>query len=292
MCGIRALEIIRRQGILLRFRKTLRLEPLDGYVRPGLTNLDLAPARAKKWRCDIAHKFPAKARAGTHPRCILACEALACVGSVEVNPDSLTGLGVSDLDLPYDLLESLTSSSTAFQEFVTHNWDRVLRSAFVYQVQPIDPDFELFVIFAQPVRDGTARFPQVEALKGLRERCGHCRLTIGALVIDGDSGYDAIHQTQSKLNIAAFRRNHDILMVQHFRSISDILRLHNGFKRFHFIVEHGFRWTRECSDFGKIFTIILAIIENKSGARPQMRLRKWFQKVMNPSNHMAPIHSL
>jgi hypothetical protein len=50
--------------------------------------------------------------------------------------------------------------------------------------------------------------------------------------------------------------------------------LHNGFKRFHFLVEHGFRWTRKYWDFGKISTIILAIIENKSGALPQMRLPK------------------
>jgi hypothetical protein len=70
------------------------------------------------------------------------------------------------------------------------------------------------------------------------------------------------------------------------------LILQNSFKRCHFIVEHGFRWTRECWDFGKLFTIILAIIENKSGALPQMRLPKWFQKIMDPSNQMASVHSL
>jgi hypothetical protein len=67
--------------------------------------------------------------------------------------------------------------------------------------------------------------------------------------------------------------------------------MHNCFKRLHFIAEHGFRWTRECWDFGKFFTIILAIIENKSGALPQMRLPKWFQ-IMDPSNQMASVHSL
>jgi hypothetical protein len=184
-CGIRALEIVRRQGIPLPSPETLRRKPPDGYVRSDLTNLDLAPARAKQWLCDIAHKFPDKVRAGTHPRCILACDGLACVASVEVNPDGLTGLDISDLDLSYVLLELLKSYARAFQEFVAHNWDRVLHSAFVYQIPPIDPDLEPFVIFAHPVRDGKARFPQVEALKVLRERCSHCRLTIGAFSTDG-----------------------------------------------------------------------------------------------------------
>jgi hypothetical protein len=46
----------------------------------------------------------------------------------------LAGLDVSDLDLSYDLLESLTSSSAAFQEFMGQHWDQVLHSAFVHQV--------------------------------------------------------------------------------------------------------------------------------------------------------------
>jgi hypothetical protein len=34
------------------------------------------------------------------------------------------------------------------------------------------------------------------------------------------------------------------------------------------------------------------LIENKSGAPLQMHLPKWFQKVMDPSNQMAPVYSL
>jgi hypothetical protein len=50
-------------------------------------------------------------------------------------------------------------------------------------------------------------------------------MMIGAFAIDGDPEYDTIHEAQSKLNGAAFQRNHDIAMAQHFRGLSDILQL-------------------------------------------------------------------
>jgi hypothetical protein len=104
----------------------------------------------------------------------------------------------------------------------------ILIVRFVCATLDVGHPIEPFVIFAQPVRDRKTRFPHVEALKVLRERCSHCRLAIGVFATDGDSGYDAIHQTQSKLNMAAFRRNHDISLAQHFRAILDIFHL---FKR-------------------------------------------------------------
>jgi hypothetical protein len=86
-----------------------------------------------------------------------------------VNSQELAGLSVSDLDLSYDLLESLTSSSAAFQEFVGQHWDQVLHSAFGYQVQPLDLELELSVILVQPARDGKAKDPQSGSLQTLRE---------------------------------------------------------------------------------------------------------------------------
>jgi hypothetical protein len=172
----------------------------------------LAPWRTKQWRLDIALKFPEKFRLNKHPQYVLACGALACAPTAEVNPQGLAGLDVSDLDLSYDLLEPLTSSSEAFQEFVGQHWDQVFHSAFVYQVQPLDPELEPFVTFAQPTRDGKAMNPQIGTLQTLREKCSDHRMTIGAFATDGDPGYDTIHDVQSKLNVVAFRRNHDISM--------------------------------------------------------------------------------
>jgi hypothetical protein len=51
----------------------------------------LVPERAKQWRLDIASKSSQKFRFNTHPRCLLACDALVCASSVEANPQGLAG---------------------------------------------------------------------------------------------------------------------------------------------------------------------------------------------------------
>jgi hypothetical protein len=105
-----------------------------------------------------------------------------------VNSQPLAGLDVNDLDSFSHLLESLISSSVIFQEFVGQFWDQVLHSAFVYQVQPLDPELEPFIIFAQPARGGKARDAQIGTLQALRERYSHHRMTTGAFPTDGDLG--------------------------------------------------------------------------------------------------------
>jgi hypothetical protein len=76
---------------------------------------------------------------------------------VEVTPDDLLGLDARDFDMDVDLLERLRSSGKEFQEFVGHR-DHVLTAAFVFQIQPLNPGLQPFLIFVQPPK--TAR-PQV-----------------------------------------------------------------------------------------------------------------------------------
>jgi hypothetical protein len=76
---------------------------------------------------------------------------------VEVTPDGLSGLDARDFDMDADLLERLTSSRKGFQEFVEWHWDHVLTAAFVFQIQPLNPGLQSFLIFAQPAKDSKAR---------------------------------------------------------------------------------------------------------------------------------------
>jgi hypothetical protein len=50
-------------------------------------------------------------------------------------------------------------------------------------------------------------------------------MTIGAFVIDGDSGYDAIHEKQSEINCRAFEQTHDVPRMRKYRMRSDVLQL-------------------------------------------------------------------
>jgi hypothetical protein len=90
---------------------------------------------------------------------------------VEVTDGRLTGLDVTQFEFNYDLVESLTSSSEAFNEFVAGHWDSVFQAAFVYQLQPLDPDLETCILFADPAPDGKTRDGELAMLRRIRDIC-------------------------------------------------------------------------------------------------------------------------
>jgi hypothetical protein len=85
-----------------------------------------------------------------------------------VTRDGLSGLDERDLDFGFDLSESLTSSAKSVRECVQYHRDHVLSAAFVFQIQPLDPDLVPLVIFAQSARDGRARGECVALLRELK----------------------------------------------------------------------------------------------------------------------------
>jgi hypothetical protein len=127
-CWGRALQMVRAH-IALPSRETLCRRSLVGCSRLDLANMDLATARVRAWRSGISDGVR-----GTYcPRCTLACDALACKRHVEVAKDTLIGLNVTDFDLNYHLLESSTSSSGTFRDFIRGEWNRGFHVDFVFQ---------------------------------------------------------------------------------------------------------------------------------------------------------------
>jgi hypothetical protein len=133
-------------------RQRIAAKPPDWYARSDLKGIDLVLERMRAWR-NALEGLPSQAC----PRCILACDALACKPAVQVTPDGSSGLDAQDFDMDPDLLERLTSSRKEFQEFVEGHWDHVLTAAFVFQIQSLNPGRQPFLIFAQPANDGKAR---------------------------------------------------------------------------------------------------------------------------------------
>jgi hypothetical protein len=58
------------------------------------------------------------------PRCILACDALACQPSVKVTAGGLKDISVSDFDFDGDLFDSLLAPHKGFLDFMKIHWDR------------------------------------------------------------------------------------------------------------------------------------------------------------------------
>jgi hypothetical protein len=141
-----------------------------------------------------------------------------------VTPDGLPGLDARDFDMDTDVLERLTSSRKGFQEFVEGHWDHVLIVVFVFQVRPLNPGLQPFLIVAQRAKDGKARGDQIALLATLKEICAGTHR--GGFATDGNPAYNAFHEEQAARNLAFFRKNPtDIPLKRHYRAFSDILHL-------------------------------------------------------------------
>jgi hypothetical protein len=187
-----------------------------------LTDFSLLIQRVRTWHNSLHGKIGHK----DCPRCILACDALACKPSVEVTAGGLKGLDVSDFDFDCDLFDSFLASRKGLLNFVKTHWDRVLHAAFVFQVPPPDPALRFFITLVQPATDGKARKQHTQLLQDLKVICGRERITIGVFAADGDSGHDQGYEIQDRSNLELLKKNEsEMLSMQHYRAISDQLHL-------------------------------------------------------------------
>jgi hypothetical protein len=131
------------------------------------------------------------------------------------------------LEFNYDLLESVTSSSEAFDEFVSGHWDSVFQAAFVYQLQPLDRSLETFILLAHRTADGKARPPDLGLLNTIKEIClmSKDHMTVGAFPTDADPGYDPAHDRAHATNVKVFKSTFNMPTTQRFRAVSDILHI-------------------------------------------------------------------
>jgi hypothetical protein len=91
--------------------------PPSNYVPSDLIDFSLVVERVRTWCNNLRGKIFHK----DCPRCIPACEALACKLSVEATAEGLKDIGVSEFDVDCDLFDSLLASRKEFVGFVkTH----------------------------------------------------------------------------------------------------------------------------------------------------------------------------
>jgi hypothetical protein len=103
---------------------------VDGCECFDLTNPNLAVDRVRKGRNSMSGECSTSRFC---PRCLLACHALVFKPSVEVMPEGLRELGISDFD---------------FLDFFEGHWGRVIKSAFGFQ--HLNPNLSAFAIYRQP----------------------------------------------------------------------------------------------------------------------------------------------
>lgn len=91
-------------------------------------------------------------------------------------------------------------------ELGMEHWDKAIKNAFGYQIQPLDPRIPCFMVFVEAAADGKAKDNERERLKKIHEACTSCHVTLLSYATDGDNGYDVFHD--AKLD----ERIHEILI--------------------------------------------------------------------------------
>jgi hypothetical protein len=99
-CGSKALDMVCDQ-FLVPSRQVFSQRHPSNYVRSGLTDFSLVVERVRTWCNNLGGKIGHR----DCPRCIPACDTLACKSSVEVAAGGLKGTDVTDFDFDCDLFD-------------------------------------------------------------------------------------------------------------------------------------------------------------------------------------------
>ena len=90
-------------------------------------------------------------------------------------------------------LKKLNQDFTAFEKFVQKRKKFIVTDAFVYQVQPLLPFYNSFVIHVHPSTQGKGTDREVELLFKIKEIIENQNFEVISFAFDGDSVYNKLH---------------------------------------------------------------------------------------------------
>lgn len=156
-----------------------------------LQNVENIPRILRDWRIMNALK------SNQNIVCVLSVDAVAFSPDVQLRENGqiigfdLTHLEIGDTLQLYN--ESRTENSKWIQ-FVNKNWDYILTSAFIYYLQPINPEIDCLVVHFHMKTNGKATEVEKDLLLRIRRIIRKYHISIPSFAADGDSGYDNLHQ--------------------------------------------------------------------------------------------------
>ena len=170
----------------------------------------------------------ANAVKGTLDAC-LAVDALYFTPNVRINelgeidgidPNTEFFVGKKEFKL-------FTKDPKVLEKFLTLNGDKIIRSGFVFQVQPYNLLFKPFVVHVLPSTNGKASSDVVDILHEVRKICKCRNVNIKSFAFDGDTAYQELHRVYYESYIRKAIKEH-VLNLHHssyIRVVSDFLHI-------------------------------------------------------------------
>lgn len=95
--------------------------------------------------------------------------------------------------LPSNAFKYFTENPSSLQEFVDLNWEKLVKAAFVFQIQPYDIKYKPFVVHIKPAANGKANEAIVELLHEIRAVVKNRKINVKSFAFDGDNAYKQLH---------------------------------------------------------------------------------------------------
>ena len=169
--------------------------------------------------------------------------------------------------LPGNLFSRFVKNPNEFKQFLCLNSDKIIRTGFVFQIQPYNPIYSTFIVHILPKTNGKADESIIGILNQIKEKVKNRNITILSYAFDGDSAYSKLHddylnsyiKTVTKNNMISFSKTLKFKVVSDFLHIIKRLRyrlfgvcIYCGFKK----SDHFFNIDQLIKIFPKLPSIV------------------------------------
>lgn len=154
-----------------------------------LLSTDGALELVKEWR--IANHISSK----DFISCILSVDALCFRPEISVSPNGdVSGIQNFIHDDRTDIFQTFSEDPDQFVMFLQEHWNEAFAAAFVFQLQPLSPNYPNLILNVAPHIHGKASVNQVSSLHYFRNFLKNNKITIKGYAFDGDSAYSELHE--------------------------------------------------------------------------------------------------
>ena len=144
--------------------------------------------------------------------------------------DCISGTGITEelkIGLPEGSFKHFDSNPSTLQAFLELNWEKIVKSGVVFQIQPYNVVYKPFVVHIRPSTNGKASEEIVDLLYRIKDTVKNRRITIKSFAFDGDNAYKQLHTMYFESYIHKVLKSNQIntSYTHSLRIVSDYLHL-------------------------------------------------------------------
>lgn len=126
--------------------------------------------------------------------CTLAVDALYFRPDIKIGPKGVQGFS-KDIELKKTDFDKFANDIDFFMSFVKANWKDIIRSGFVYQMNPLIVSYKPIVVFIYPSSNGKANNLIIQKLYEIKNILHNHRIETVSISFDGDNAYKNLNQS-------------------------------------------------------------------------------------------------